>query len=221
MAQLVEETYSGPGGRLHYFDIGGGLSVNYLSDSVTPSFDQYAQALLAGCPELFLHANLGPSIARPTNRWRIATEFGKALISKTACVVSRVEDVIYHNPQDKYVLELDVDVTEVNQSEPLVTAVIHAGADLFLRQCYCPEKFKHRCVLVDDKFQPIAFGRQHCKRVAVAGPLCFGGDVVQLATPMHLPTCGDFIVALDGGANTISLFRYLLVYVCACVYFVY
>lgn len=194
--------------RLKFFDIGGGLSVNYLGDSVSPSFEDYATALLETCPELFANANIGALAKDGKTRWNIVSEFGKALISKTACVVSKVEDIIYHNKMDKYLPELDIELSgDGSAVQPLVTAVIHAGADLFLRQCYCPEKFVHRCSFVSSDFSIIQ-SRTVCKRVAVAGPLCFGGDVVQLAQAMPLPECGDFSVALDAGANTLSLFRY-------------
>ena len=65
VAQVVEANHnvsSAKGtraSRLKCFDIGGGLSVNYLGDSVTPSFEDYAQALHLSCPELFVRANLG------------------------------------------------------------------------------------------------------------------------------------------------------------------
>ena len=39
--------------RIKMIDIGGGLSVNYYGDSVSPTFEEYSTALLSVAPKLF------------------------------------------------------------------------------------------------------------------------------------------------------------------------
>lgn len=39
--------------RITSVDIGGGISVNYNSDEVSPTFHEYAEALLVACPTIF------------------------------------------------------------------------------------------------------------------------------------------------------------------------
>ena len=42
-----------PQARIRMIDIGGGLAVDYGSDAVRPSFEDYATLLRAKCPALF------------------------------------------------------------------------------------------------------------------------------------------------------------------------
>eukprot|EP00123_Amoebidium_parasiticum_P011220 comp20583_c0_seq1/m.26505 comp20583_c0_seq1/g.26505 ORF comp20583_c0_seq1/g.26505 comp20583_c0_seq1/m.26505 type:complete len:435 (-) comp20583_c0_seq1:213-1517(-) len=60
-------------------DIGGGLSVNFASAEVTPSFKAYADALKASIPELF------------SGDFKVITEFGRALTAKAGWFASHVE----------------------------------------------------------------------------------------------------------------------------------
>jgi diaminopimelate decarboxylase len=115
----------------------------------------------------------------------------------------------------------------------LSIAVIQAGADLFMRTCYCPANFPLRVSghnQTDGKrlvtaAQAANGANGHCvhghadggqgiirghvrpeARVTVAGPLCFGGD--KIAEEVDLPQFqeGDFVVVHDAGANTLSTF---------------
>jgi hypothetical protein len=65
-------------------DIGGGLAANMKTPFVTPTFKQYAAALSTAAPTL-MHA-------APHGR-QLVTEFGRALIAKTAFTASVVEYV--------------------------------------------------------------------------------------------------------------------------------
>jgi diaminopimelate decarboxylase len=180
--------------RISMIDIGGGLSANYMTDKVSPSFEEYAMSLQQQCPKLFQAGRV------------VVTEFGKALIAKAAGVVALIEDIL------------------INPTSGNVTAIIHAGADLFLRTAYCPEKFHHRVhllsntglLLSDPKYSTLTNShtsasignvtRDNLVNTTVAGPLCFSGDV--LASNIFLPVCkiGDYVLIMDSGANTISLF---------------
>jgi diaminopimelate decarboxylase len=60
-------------------DIGGGLPVNFSSEEVTPSFQEYADLLKNKVPLIF------------TNKYQIKTEFGRAIVAKNGVTVTRVE----------------------------------------------------------------------------------------------------------------------------------
>lgn len=60
-------------------DIGGGLPVNFSSDDVTPTFNEYAAVLKAKVPVLF------------TNKFQVKTEFGRAIVAKNGFIITRVE----------------------------------------------------------------------------------------------------------------------------------
>jgi diaminopimelate decarboxylase len=116
---------------------------------------------------------------------RVVTEFGAASHIKFAWLASRVE----------YVKECDNDHR---------IALIHAGSDLFLRACYCPDAFgKHRIAVYDE------FG---VARVAdtlsshdIAGPLCFSGDVVVRNAMLPPVETNDIVLILDCGGNCMGL----------------
>jgi hypothetical protein len=72
-------------------DIGGGLAANMKTPLVTPAFQQYAAALCTAASTL-MHA-------APHGR-QLITEFGRALIAKTAFTASVVEYVRKHEAAD-------------------------------------------------------------------------------------------------------------------------
>jgi diaminopimelate decarboxylase len=113
--------------RVRMLDIGGGLHVNYLSDQSTPTFSDYLEAIVSKLPSWW---SLNSSRL-------ILTEFGKSIIAKCGVTAALVEDVLTPPCQS------------IDQRQKLV-AVTHAGADLFLRTAYCPEKFAHRIVLLNE-----------------------------------------------------------------------
>jgi diaminopimelate decarboxylase len=71
-----------------------------------------------------------------------------------------------------------------------------------LRECYNPNDWHHDISLVDNEGR-IKQGNE--KKYAIAGPLCFGGDMLEknISLP-HIKT-GDYIFIHDSGANTLSL----------------
>ncbi|MBA0049443.1 diaminopimelate decarboxylase [Streptomyces sp. AJS327] len=89
MAQGVRETYElaeeinravgAP--RVDTLDLGGGLPVNFGSDEVTPTFQEYARLLARTVPGLF------------DGRYALVTEFGRSLLAKAGLVLARVEYV--------------------------------------------------------------------------------------------------------------------------------
>lgn len=113
---------------------------------------------------------------------KLITEFGRYIYANSAWAVSKVE--------------------YVKKSKGVSTAVIHLGADMFLRKAYMPDKWHHE-ISVLDKYGKIKTGAK--RKYVVAGPLCFAGDVI--AKDIILPEIvkNDFIVIHDVGAYTVSM----------------
>ncbi len=81
-------------------------------------------------------------------------------------------------------------------------AILHAGADLFLREAYQPGQWYHRMAVISNG-EVSTDGPQESYHLG--GPLCFGGD--QIARNRHLPAMhrGDHLLILDTGANSFAL----------------
>ena len=137
-----------------------------------------------------------------TADWRLITEFGRWIYTNAGWTVSRVE-YVKHDPG-------------------IHTAMIHVGADLFVRECLNPKDWQHEYLLFDKEGRlkkPEAGSRQSGDELRVtndesstpdepynlAGPLCFSGDI--LAKGVMLPRVeeGDYIVILDTGSYTFSM----------------
>jgi len=164
------------GGRVTTIDIGGGLSTNYDSMEISPTFAEYAAALEGCCPEIF---SLGEEV-------QVVTEFGRALCAKAAWVATGVEYVMRGDPE-----------------KPV--AITHAGADLFVRPCYDPEHFKHRFSAFAGNGTPLSQCSKEERTYDIAGPLCFAGDVIGRSITLPTLNEGDWIVIHDCGANTFAL----------------
>jgi diaminopimelate decarboxylase len=111
---------------------------------------------------------------------QLVTEFGRAIHANCGIAVSRVE---YVKPAQRM-------------------AVIHLGADFLLRPVYRPADWPHEFFLLDRNGRP----KNHSLApVAIAGPLCFGGDILAHDVPLPPVEVGDFIVIRDCGAYTLSM----------------
>eukprot|EP00124_Ichthyophonus_hoferi_P005076 Ihof_evm1s660 gene=Ihof_evmTU1s660 len=157
-------------------DIGGGLSVNFSSDEITPTFIDYATALKRGVPELF------------TGNFKVITEFGRSLVSKTGWFASRVE------------------YTKMAGGRHI--AAQHAGADLCVRTVYAPDTWPVRVTVLNNR--GIEKEKQENMLLwDVSGPCCFSGDIIahQRALPDIVP--GDWLIVHDvGGYYHGSFSRY-------------
>ncbi len=113
----------------------------------------------------------------------LITEFGRYLHANAGWAASRVEDVLRQG---------DVDI-----------AVIHLGADMFLRKSYRPEEWHHDITVL--KHDGTRKQEDEQRKTIIAGPLCFAGDVI--ADGILLPPIepGDFVVIHDAGAYTHSM----------------
>lgn len=118
-----------------------------------------------------------------SDRFRLITEFGRYIHANAGWVASRVE--------------------YVKKGPGFDTAMIHVGADLFLRKCYRPVDWHHEVLLLDSrgKLKKGAGTREYM----IAGPLCFAGDIVAKGVRLPVVEEGDFIVILDAGAYTLSM----------------
>lgn len=77
---LAEEINERAGRRqIDTLDIGGGLPVNYASDTQSPTYAEYARLLGRTVPGLF------------DGRYGLVTEFGRSLLAKHGVVLARVE----------------------------------------------------------------------------------------------------------------------------------
>jgi diaminopimelate decarboxylase len=114
---------------------------------------------------------------------RLLTEFGRSLQAGCGWAVSRVE---YTKGEGEGRM-----------------AVVHLGADAFMRPVYQPKDWHHDLMVLDGQGHPKTGAP--LEPISVVGPLCFGGDV--LARDVRLPAieAGDLIVIRDCGAYTLSM----------------
>lgn len=174
------------------FDIGGGLPVSYHPGSNPPVIEDYANRIRHRAPGLFSDSFApGADPESPEqeknnagrSRVQLITEFGRWTFTNAGWTVSHVE----------YVKE-----------DPLVkTAMLHVGADLFVRECLNPRDWQHEYAVFN------AAGHLKSgvdvKPYNLAGPLCFSGDII--ARDVQLPEVaeGDFLVIRDTGSYTFSM----------------
>jgi diaminopimelate decarboxylase len=118
-----------------------------------------------------------------TDHYSLITEFGRWVHVNTGWTASRVE-YVKHDPG-------------VN------TAMIHTGADLFVRECLNPLDWQHEYTVLDPEGN-IRRGTDAAPYV-LAGPLCFAGDI--LAKNVTLPPVreGDYLIIHDTGGYTFSM----------------
>ncbi len=148
-----------------------------------------------GLPVAYRRDETGPSVKRYARlleqscpelfdgRFILITEFGRYVHANAGWVASRVE-AVKHLRDEKI-------------------AMIHVGADMFLRKCYRADQWHHEIsVLAPDG--SLKSGRDHVP-YRVAGPLCFAGDI--LGKGIWLPPVArdDYLVIHDAGAYTLSM----------------
>lgn len=113
---------------------------------------------------------------------RLFTEFGRWMFANQGFAASRVE-YVKEQPGHR-------------------TAVIHLGADMFLRPAYAPDHWRHEIAAAgpDGALKTDPASPWH-----VAGPLCFSGDFLARSRPLPELRQGDFVIVLDAGAYTLSM----------------
>jgi diaminopimelate decarboxylase len=163
---------------VEFFDIGGGLPVSYMSDNEPVSMGEYVKRLRERTPGLF-----SPSPGPSSKGLKLITEFGRWIFVNSGWTISRVE--------------------YVKRDPGINTAMIHVGADLFVRECLNPSDWQHEYTVLDPSGQIRAGMAEHPWNLA--GPLCFSGDI--LAKDVMLPEIqeGDYLVIHDTGGYTYSM----------------
>ncbi len=118
-----------------------------------------------------------------TEQFRLITEFGRYVHAAPGWVASKVE-YVKHHPDVK-------------------TAIIHVGADLFLRECYNPNDWYHQVSVLNS--EGLLRNKRASETYNIAGPLCFGGDIIARKVSLPLIRSGDYTLIHDTGANALSL----------------
>ncbi len=173
---------------INIFDIGGGLPVAYLYDQTPPLMKDYVEALKVRAPDLF-EGTEGQRDQSPVtghgsrSNWRLITEFGRWAFVNSGFTISRVE--------------------YVKRDPGINTAMIHVGADLFVRECLSAADWTHEYSVLD-RHGNLKEGHDE-NPYNLAGPLCFAGDII--TKNVILPTVeeGDYIVIHDTGGYTFSM----------------
>ncbi|MGM0612945.1 MAG: diaminopimelate decarboxylase [Bacteroidota bacterium] len=116
-------------------------------------------------------------------RYQLITEFGRYIHANAGFVASRVEYVKHDNG--------------------INTAMIHVGANMFIREAYHPQQWKHEFSLADPQGR-LKPGETENPWI-VAGPLCFAGDMI--ARNISLPSAkeGDYIIVHDSGGYVLAM----------------
>jgi len=115
--------------------------------------------------------------------YKIITEFGRYIYGNAGWTISKIE-YLKHQP-------------DVN------TALIHVGADLFLRESYNPDDWYHR---IDTLKSDGSLNKSNNKlKYTIGGPLCFGGDILRKGVLLPELQEHDYIVIHDTGANALNL----------------
>jgi diaminopimelate decarboxylase len=118
-----------------------------------------------------------------TNDYKLVTEFGRYIYTNSGWVASKVENV--------------------KRDRGINTAMIHVGADLFLRECYNPNDWRHEITVLDATGK-IKSGMDDNKYM-IAGPLCFAGDIIAREVALSKVEIGDYIIIHDAGAYTLGM----------------
>lgn len=112
----------------------------------------------------------------------LITEIGRWLHAPTGAVVTRVE------------------YTRDTPAGRL--GVMHVGADLMLRAVYRPEDWWHEVEIRGPDGDPV---HRPLVSTILAGPLCFGGDLVVRDRRLPRVEEGDLVVICDTGAYTLGM----------------
>jgi diaminopimelate decarboxylase len=191
-------------------DIGGGLPVHYVENDKLPTLEEYVKALKPILEEV---SRFGLSASHIPHLTSLITEFGRWVFVPSGFTVSRVE-YVKHDPG-------------------ITTLMIHAGADLFVRECLSPAPWKHTYALLDrhgnlkhpnvekpnqknsspgqptHKVHNATTNIQHKNKgltpCNLAGPLCFAGDIVAKNVMLPQPEEGDYLIIHDTGGYTFSM----------------
>jgi diaminopimelate decarboxylase len=123
-----------------------------------------------------------PQLLNPS-AFKLITEFGRWTYTNAGWTVSRVE--------------------YVKRDPAINTAMLHVGADLFVRECLNPKDWQHE-YSVYDREGKLRTGRD-VHAYNLAGPLCFSGDIIAKNVTLPRVEEGDYLVIHDTGSYTFSM----------------
>lgn len=118
------------------------------------------------------------------SRYKVITEFGHFIHAHASWAISDIE----------YILEPSKGSQKV--------ALIHIGADMFVRQAYSTNKKNYRLTVLDSNNK---IKTNNPRMYDVAGPLCFSGDYLFYDRELPELIKHDKLAIHDIGANTYSL----------------
>jgi diaminopimelate decarboxylase len=127
-------------------------------------------------------AERAPLLFDPSS-FRLITEFGRWTYTNAGFTVSRVE--------------------YVKRDPAINTAMLHVGADLFVRECLNPTDWRHE-YSVYDRHGHLKNGMD-VHPYNLAGPLCFSGDIIAKKVSLPRIEDGDYLVIHDTGGYTFSM----------------
>lgn len=119
--------------------------------------------------------------------YQLITEFGRYYYAGGTAVYSRVEHV-----------------KEIANGRKL--AIIHVGADMFLRESYNNSDWYHRLSVLDASGHEVNTNQRSLTyNYDIGGPLCFAGDIPFRNHDLPEIQVGDWLKIHDAGANTFAL----------------
>jgi len=163
--------------QIYFIDIGGGFPVNFddEQDDVSASVSL----------DSFVKALQSTAPELFTGQFKVITEFGRFYNAKAGFIVSRVE--------------------YTKRSNGRAIALVHCGADLFVRTVWAPNKWAIR-ISVTDRNGLLKSGQR--EKQDIAGPCCHGGDIIAHERLLPLIEQNDFIICHDTGAYHYSAYSY-------------
>jgi diaminopimelate decarboxylase len=189
--ELAEEINSAVGRRqIDTLDLGGGLPVNFGSDEITPTFEEYARLLADTVPGLF------------DGRYGIVTEFGRSLLAKAGTVLARVEYAKSAGGRHIAVThagaQIAVRTVFTPEAWPLRVAAYDAQG--------APKEASGTEGATGGGTAQEAGGAGGAGAIEqdVAGPCCFAGDLVARGRMLPRLDAGDYAALLDTGAYYFS-----------------
>ncbi|KNC85331.1 hypothetical protein SARC_02478 [Sphaeroforma arctica JP610] len=167
-------------GQIKCVDIGGGLSVNFGSDAITPTFQDYADLLRQEIPQLF-----------DDTFSRVLTEFGRSLTAKAGWFGSRIEYT--KNSGGRHI------AAQHCGADLCIRTIYHPEIWTLRVSVLDSEGFPV------DESQP----NRTSVCTDVAGPCCIAGDIIAHERQLPQLHAGDFVVVHDvGGYYMASYSRY-------------
>ena len=113
----------------------------------------------------------------------LLTEFGRWVYVNSGWTATRVE--------------------YVKRDPGINTAMIHTGADLFVRECLNPKDWQHQYSVLDRNGNLKSGVSENPWNLA--GPLCFSGDILAKNVPLPEIEEGDYVIIRDTGGYTYSM----------------